>query len=476
MVAYSLRPPLPARPAERSLWIEAAGLSDRVLPPLRGRGRYDVVIIGGGLTGLWTAIRLRELDPGAAIAIVEAEFCGAGASGRNGGQLHSWFESLDRLSAVAGNDEVVALARETVHAIDELAELQAAGTVDMDLRLDGWMWTASSSQQEGAWNRSVELGDRLGEQHYRSLSAAELQRRGGSAVAYQGVAEERAGTLNPAKLTAGLRELALSRNIEVFERSPVRQLVGGSTVGVVTDGGLVSAEKVLLATNAWAGSIPEINRLMYSVIGNVMTTVPIPDRLDELGWTGGEAICDAQTQVLYYQRTVDGRVLFGRGGGRPIYRDRLGAAANQETAALGALVAEFNRVYPSLADVPIDHHWSGPVDCLPSHVPVIDHLRSAPNVLYCIGWNGTALAQAPVVGRIAASLLADVDNDWSRSGLVGARRRQRVIPEPLRFLGARVIHGAVRRTNTRAITNRPAHPTDRLLTGLVPHPGRSNFD
>ncbi len=477
MVAeYVLRPPVLADERERSYWLSTI-YPYACRPAARGRYHYDFVLIGGGLTGLWTALRLRQEEPGATIAVVEADICGSGASGRNGGHVHSWFESLDRLSAVTGTEEAIRLADATVEAMAELAGLQADGTIDMDLRLDGWLWTATAKSQEGAWDRALALGERLAKQRYRRVLGREIAAYGGSEVPYVGVVEPGAGSVNPAKMTCGLRDFALAKGIDVFERSPVRRIAGRQPTRVFTASAEFAATKVLLATNAWAGSVPEINRYMYTVIGSVIATSPIPQRLDAIGWTGGAALCDSQMQVLYYQRTNDGRVIFGRGGGRPVYRDRLGSKVNRDSAALNPLRQQFIRLYPALADAAIDYYWSGPVDCVPSHLPIIDHLAGNPDVYYCVGWNGTALAQIPVVSRIIAAQLAGATGGpWSESGLVGAARRRRIVREPFRYVAARAVHGAVSRVNAGALEQRRANVIDRALVSLIPHPDRGTFD
>src|SRR5690606_18565607 len=134
---------------------------------------------------------------------------------------------------------------------------------------------------------------------YRVVDAKELKERTGSTSAYQGVIEDHAGSVNPYKLVVGMRRLLIERGVTVYEKTPVTHIQGGSRPVLTTAQGSITADKVLIATSAWAGSIPEINRYMYSVDGQVIVTEPIPELLDELGWSGGQAIVDRQLQVLY---------------------------------------------------------------------------------------------------------------------------------------------------------------------------------
>jgi glycine/D-amino acid oxidase-like deaminating enzyme len=465
---FSLSAPVPASPADRSYWLQSTDALDTPAPALAQSISADVAIIGGGLTGLWTAIRIREKNPAQRVVVLEADFCGAGASGRNGGQVHSWFESLDRLASVTDQDEAFRLAKATMDAIEELDELQSSGAVDMDLRLDGWLWTASSRAQEGAWERTLELCAQYGVKPYTELSAAEIARRTGSHASYKGVVETRAGSLHPGKLMRNLKKYAVSKGVEVYEHTPVQWIRPGAQVTLGTPSGTVSAGSALIATNAWASSIPELRKKMYVVDSHVVATEPIADRLDELGWKHGEAICDSQTQVLYYQRTPEGRVVFGRGTGGTAFRDRIGGRFNRNPRWRDETRKELYRVYPSLRDVKIEYDWTGPIDCVPAHVPLFGNLAGHDNLHYAIGWNGTALAQIPACSRIIASMLLGDDDEWGRSKLVNQQSAKTLPPEPFRFVGANIVRAAVARKTAAEIRDEKPGLVSRALVALIP--------
>lgn len=467
MNAITMRPPVAAKRGDRSFWLQSIG-ADAVTSPLEGSLDCDVAIVGGGYAGLWTALRIKEQAPETRVTVLEADFCGSGASGRNGGQVHSWFAEIDMLRALVGEDEALMLCRATADAIEELHGLQASGAIDMDLRLDGWLWTASSTAQEGAWTAAAELGRALGEPRLRPLGRNDILRRTGSAASYVGIVEERAGTVQPAKLAIGLRDLALSRGIVVHERSPVLEIVPGPRPRLRTAGGTLCAGKVVLAANAWLSAIAELHPYLYVVSSQVIATAPVPDVLRRIGWTDGASICDAQQHVLYYQRTPEGTVIFGRGTGGIAYGDRIDARFNRGGDGGADNIREMHRVYPELRDVPVLCDWSGPIDCTAQHLPVFGHLKDHANIFYAMGFNGTGIAQAPVAGRIVASLVLGRDDAWSRCGLVGLDRRTRLPPEPLRYLGARVVRRAIRRKNDLEIRNRTADPVTRFLAGLAP--------
>ncbi|MER9105663.1 FAD-binding oxidoreductase [Mesorhizobium sp. M0618] len=467
MSTLRLRQPAVALASDRSFWLQDIAAAPAT-EPLRGHERADVVIVGGGYTGLWTALRILELAPQTRVIILEADLCGSGASGRNGGQVHSWFAEIDQISAVVGLEEARQLCADTVASIAELKALQQNGTIDMDLRLDGWLWTASSIAQEGAWENAVALTAAVAENRFRPLTAEDIQRRTGSSASYVGVVETTAGTVHPAKLAIGLRKLALARGVIIHERSPVLAIEPGTTCTVRTAHGAVRADKIVLAANAWLSALPELRRHLYVVASEVIATAAVPELLDSIGWRDGASICDSQAQVLYYQRTVGGRVVFGRGSGNVAFSGNFGASFNRSPEHGRDNMRELHRVYPSLRGVAIEYDWSGPIDCVPEHVPVFDHLRDHPNIFYGMGFNGTGIAQTPIAGRILASLVLERKDRWSASGLVGIERRMSLPPEPLRYLGARLVRAAVRHKNEAEIGNRKAGRITNLLAALKP--------
>ncbi len=467
MTSFLMRPPVIAADKDRSFWLQDAG-ARAATEPLAGDATADVAIVGGGYAGLWTALRLKEQEPALRVVILEADICGSGASGRNGGQVHSWFAELDLLTAVAGAGEARQLCADTADAITELETLQNSGAIDMDLRLDGWLWTASSIAQEGAWSRALAMTEAAGERRFKVLSAGEIAERTGSRASYAGIVEPRAGTVQPAKLALGLRGLALSRGVGIHENSPVGEIVPGNTCTLRTPGGTLRAGRVVLTANAWLSAIPELRRHMFVVDSHVIATAPVGGLLDRIGWRGGESICDSQAHVLYYQRTAQGRVVFGRGSGGIAYKGRIGPEFNRSSRYSADSLRELHRVYPQLRGTAIDYEWSGPIDCMAEHLPVFDHLEGHPNIFFGMGFNGTGIAQTPVAGRILASLVLERKDRWSGSGLVGLSRRTALPPEPWRYIGARIVRHAIRRRNDAEIENRQAGRLVRYVSSLKP--------
>jgi len=190
--------------------------------------------------------------------------------------------------------------------------------------------------------------------------------------------------------------------------------------------------------------------------------------LEQIGWLDGVSICDSQHHVLYYQRDLFGRIIFGRGTGNISYGDRLDSRFNRRKAAIADNVREFHRVYPQLKHVEILHDWRGPIDCTRDHLPLFGCLKNHANIFFGAGFNGTGIAQTPVAGRILTSLVLGRDDKWSRCGLVGLKRRRRLPPEPWRYLGAKIVRHAITRKNALEIRNHKVGSITQFLANLAP--------
>src|SRR5947199_1049617 len=175
--------------AVRSLWLEEALGQAPDAPRLEGDERADVCIVGGGFTGLWTALRLKELDPSIDVALVEADVCGGGASGRNGGFVLSWWAKFGTLKKVVGGEEAVRLARTSAEAVDDIGAFCAEHGIDAHYRRDGWLWAATSTAQLGAWEDTLTTIAVYGEQPFQRLDPAEVARRAGERTHLGGVYE-----------------------------------------------------------------------------------------------------------------------------------------------------------------------------------------------------------------------------------------------------------------------------------------------
>jgi glycine/D-amino acid oxidase-like deaminating enzyme len=460
--------------ARRSRWLRDALAAephalrtDAAAPPLRGDIRADVAILGGGYTGLWTAYRLTELDPGIRIVVLEADVCGGGPSGRNGGFVTGWYDELptliERHGPVAARDIAVAMAA----AVDEVGAWCTEHGVDAWFRKAGMITASAAPAQDDAWGGAVEACRAVGlDDAYVPMTADEVRERVVSPVLRAGVFMRDAATIQPAALARALRRVLLERGVVIYEETRARPVGGGGSVRVVTasprGGGTVQADSVVVAVNAWAAAWPSFGRRLVTWSSYIALTEPIPDRLADLGWTGGEGLTDARFTLHYLRTTPDGRIAIGGGGGRAGLGGRIGPAFTDDVLSVRRAVAGLRRLFPSLRDVRIADAWGGPIDITSDHLPTFGTLPGG-RIHFGHGYSGNGVAPAVVGGRVLAALaLGRSDDPALALGLHGHQPRA-FPPEPARYVGARLVREAiVRREIAEERGERPGRVVDVL--------------
>jgi glycine/D-amino acid oxidase-like deaminating enzyme len=461
----------PVRGARRrALWLqEALALEPKAesVEPLTGAHRADVCIVGGGYTGLWTALHIKRLDPSVDVMLVEADICGGGASGRNGGFVTSWWQKLASLVAKYGEAEGVRLARESAAAVEAIGRVCAEHQIDADFRPGGELMTATTPSQLSDWAETLRETRNRGIEVFTELTAAEVAHRAGSPVHLGGVWDRTAARVQPALLARGLRRVALAQGVRVYERSPVVEVLRGRPPGVRTALGAVVAEKIVLATNAWLASLPEIRRAVLPMSSDMIATAPIPERLKEIGWTGDECVADAHMMVHYYRTTRDGRIAFGKGGCSHTYLGQVTRQLEDPGPRIARTERSFRRIYPVLADVPITHTWTGPIDRSETNSPFFGHLDRNPDILYGVGYSGTGVGPTYLGGRVLASTALDRHDEWQESPI--NRGPRSLYPyDPVRYFGGNVVRAAVLRNEADRNADRPSGPVVTFLMRFVP--------
>lgn len=462
----------------RCFWLEEAMAAEKRpdQPELRGSLRADVCIVGGGYTGLWTAIRLKEADPGLAVVLVERDICGSGASGRNAGYLLSWWAKFLSLRKVCGEAEALRIARASDEAISEIERFCVENHLDVDFRHDGWLWVGTNKAQVGLWRETMDAIARYGEAPLVEWSSDEVVARSGSPIHLAGVCERNAARVQPALLARGLRRVALERGVQIFEHSPLTELRLGSPAVVRTSQGVVTAERVILAMNAWAIRWAEIRKAVVVVSGDMIITPPIPEKLRRLGWTDGLTISDGRALLHYYRTTRDGRIAFGKGGmsGRFTFGGRVGSEVEGRSDFELQLLRLMRATYRELSDVGIATSWRGPVDRTRSGLPFFWRLGKHGNVLFAVGYSGNGVGPCYLGGRILSSLALGHRDEWSECPLV--RRPTRDFPpEPFRYLGSQLIRRALLEKDRADDEGRAPSLPVRVLSSMAPA-GLSPFE
>jgi glycine/D-amino acid oxidase-like deaminating enzyme len=440
-------------------WIAEAGASAPA-PSLAGDLDADVVVIGGGYTGLWTAWELAEA--GAQVVVLEAERCGMGPSGRNGGFLSSLWLYLPLLREQYGD----AAARELCEASVE--SVQAVGAWCADQEVDAWyreaphLVVSCAPGQDGASANAV-TGDEV-----VALTEAETRAVCDSPVFRTGVASRDGATVHPARLAFGLRERLLGRGVRIFEGSTVRALhtdrwhadAPGAVVAE-TGAGRVRAAAAVVAINAASGRLKRLRNRLTVSSSHIVLTEPVPDVIDALGWTGGEAITDGRALLHYFRTTRDGRILFGWGGGRMAAGARTGGRMDIDPGVVAATEQSLHRIFPALAGRRITHAWGGPIDVSPTHLPAIVTL-SGGRAWAAFGYTGNGVGPSHLLGRAMAELATGRDPNLALFDPEPAT----VPPEPLRVIGAATIRRALIRKEAAEEAGGHADPLTRAVAEL----------
>ena len=457
---------LPIPGLRRAWWLrEALSAESGALPapPLAGELAVDVAIIGGGYTGMWTAWFLTEMAPGLRIAILEADICGGGPSGRNGGFLHGWWEQLPYLVERYGPESGLQLARAADEVVSGIGAWCKRYNVDARHTPHGYLRVNAFPATPHDWEGLPDTLARLGAPgELVHVEPAEVQRICASPAFRAGLLMPSAATIQPARLARGLRRVLLQRGVQIHEATEVRRLDPGSPVELITAGGRVRADQVVLAVNAWSAGWPGFRTRVLAWGSYMVMTEPIPERLTQLGWTGGQALADSRFTISYFRTTADGRIAFGAGVGAAGFGGRIGPVFTADQGAIARVMANFRHLLPMLADVRIDDAWGGPIDITADRFPEIGS-RHGGRVHYAHGFAGNGVGPARVAGRTLAALVAGVEDPLAAYALVG--RRQRFLPpEPFRSLGARAIREALIRQDDALDAGREPGGLGKLIT------------
>ncbi len=424
-------------------WQEEAGVP-RPLPELSGEHSADVVIVGGGYTGLWTAWELSTLEPGARIAVLEARGCGEGPSGRNGGFVNTLWFSLPTLRERFGDRPALAVARAAQDAVDAVGRFCSEQAVDAWFRQSGYLAVSTAPGWDDRWAEAVSSCGELGAPEAAiELDRDELAERCRSPRFRGGVLFPGAATVQPARLARGLRERLLERGVEIYEGSPVRRVEpDGAGALAETAAGRVRAGAAVLASGPKLAAFAGLRRRLTLTSSHMVITEPVPEYLEEIGWTGGECITDSRAMVHYFRTTRDGRIAFGWGGGRVAFGARTGGRAERDPGLAARVEEHMLDFFPGLAGRRIALAWGGPIDVSPSHLPVVGSIEGA--IHYGFGYTGNGVGPSRMVARSLASLALERRDDASRLAIVEPPA-VRVPPEPLRYLGGAVIRRALLR-------------------------------
>ncbi|MBJ7520324.1 MAG: FAD-dependent oxidoreductase [Solirubrobacteraceae bacterium] len=447
-------------------WAEEAGFSP-ARPPLREPLDADLVIVGGGFTGLWTAWRALELDPACRIVLLERDRCGHGPSGRNGGFCKGLWMNLPALVAHHGDDGALAVAQACEDAVTAIGGWCRDEGVDAWFRTGGFLSVSTSPLLDPVHADTVAEARRLGVPDKAQALDPDATRSRFAGPAVRGGVLVPGATIQPARLVRALRDRLIDQGVALFEHSPALAVDEFSDrVLVRTVHGTVRAARAVLAAGPALGSTRPLRRRLTIGSSHAIVTEPVPDVLAHYGWTGGEAVVDRRTLLDYLRTTPDGRIVSGWGGGRPAAGARLHGPVWCDPAALDRAARHLLELMPEVRGRTIEQGWGGPIDISPSTLPSVVPL--GPRVDAAYGFTGRGVGPTRLVGEILAARALGHADDRTRLPIVGPARGS-VPPEPIRWLGATLVRAALIRKDDDEAAGRRAGAAERFVAGL---PGR----
>jgi glycine/D-amino acid oxidase-like deaminating enzyme len=459
---------MPTRRDGRCFWLRQAIAPDEEdAPALRGHRRADIAIVGGGYAGLWTAIELKERQPSLDIAIIEADICGGGASGRNTGMVLPQWVKLAALEQLCGRDGAIFLLRASADSVDRIDAFCGRNGIDAGLRRDDWLWAASCEQQIGAWTGAVEGLARHGLAPGRVVDRRDIDSLADLPGLLAGVLWAGTATLHPGLLVRGLRRVAIERGIAIHENSPMIRLDRRRPPIVHTAAGSVTAARAVLTLNAWSAALPELRSAILVIASDDAVTAPMPELLEHCRYRAGPLVTDSQTFVTGFRSTHDHRLNAGVTGGQIGFGGLGGQRFEGRSPREADIRRCIARAAPALAAGPFVDSWCGPIDRTRSGLPLFGGLPTCPDVFYGYGFSGNGIATTPLAGRILASLAVGERDEWSSCGLVRPPEPW-LPPEPFKYLGALAVRAAVRRKDRLAYENRFPGPLTRRLSAMAP--------
>jgi glycine/D-amino acid oxidase-like deaminating enzyme len=452
----------------RPLWWEdpyaappASGSSSPDLPT-----RADVVVVGGGFTGLWTAYYLLLAEPGLDVVVLEAEHVGFGASGRNGGWVSAlWPVGPEAIARRHGRTAAGALLEALRDTVDEVGAASESAGVDCGFRKGGMLGLARSAAQATRARADVAHSEQWGT-GTRWLRPGEARERLAATDLHGATFNPHCARVHPRHLADGLGRAVAAQGAQVFESCRVAKLEPG--VAQLVDGRTVTARHIIRATEAWTPTLPGLRRAVAPVYSLMVATEPLSEALwSRIGLAEREVFTDHRHVVIYGQRTVDDRLAFGGRGAPYHFGSRIRPEFDQDATVFADLEATLRGLLPQIEGVQFTHAWGGPLGIARDWHPSVGH-DPATGLGWAGGYVGDGVAATNLAGRTLADLVTGRHSPITELPWVGHRSR-RWEPEPLRWLGVNAGLRLARAADTEeGRTGRPARSA-RLLAALTGH-------
>jgi len=428
-----------------SMWLDPAVLGERpVFPSPAGPQTCDLLVVGGGYTGLWTALHAAERNPGATVVLIEAERLGWAASGRNGGFVDASLTHGAHNGKTRWPGEFDQLERLGLANLDGMqADIRAYG-MKVDWERTGMLAVATETHQIRWLRDAADSGAGL------FLDAEQVRSRVNSPTYRAALfSPDSCAIVDPARLVIELARACAERGVRIYEHTPARSLGReGAAVAVSTPAGTITAQHVVLATNVFP-SLLRRNRLhTIPVYDYVLATEPLTgEQLDRIGWRQREGLSDSGNQFHYYRLSADNRILWGGYDAAYYYGRRLDPHREDRPASFRKLAAHFFITFPQLDDVRFSHRWSGPID---TNTRFCAHwgLAGRGRIAYVNGFTGLGVGAARFAADVCLDLLAGRPTERTELEMV-RRKPPPFPPEPLASIGIQAARWSLDRADHR---------------------------
>jgi len=409
-----LKPPELYEYSLDNYWFESAGLDrEKINAPLKGSRKADVVIIGGGYTGLSAAYNIKRRFPEKHIMLLEGAFCGYGASGRNGGFCSATvlLDDSKRTDPVA-REKCLTVSRYGIRQIERFIDNLG---LDCDFEQNGMLEMAMDDTQARFLEKE---GRELSEWGFDVLflQGESLKNEVKSSRYVAGLFIKEGATLNPAKLARGMKRIVEESGVEIREKSVVARVVPGKTHHIDTELGEVKAPAMVLATNAYSHKLGFFRNRVFPMCTFVVATAPLSaSQWDSIGWQNRQGISDCRMLFNYAIPSKDGRIVIG--GSDFLYYPDDGLSSGNDKSVTRKIIKDLTATFPQLEGLRIDHTWGGSTAGSLGYRPSVGVMGDHHNIYYGLAYReGVPCAQT--AGRIIADLMAGEDNAFTRHCIV----------------------------------------------------------